>query len=65
MAYAVLMLTFLFISLFADFQSQQFTLGWWVTFICLGGAIIMGIIYIGYAYLIHYINKETKEDNNG
>ena len=61
MGWAVFMLTCLLIWLFGHYQQQQWSTGWWITFICLSGSIITGIIYIGYSYLIHYINKHTED----
>lgn len=39
------------------------TFWWWFTLICCGGAIVVGATYLGYDYLIHYINKQSGDDN--
>lgn len=64
MSWCVFILSCLLVWLFADYQSQVFTLGWWIVLICLSGAIVTGLVYIGYSYLIYYIHEHT-ENNNG
>lgn len=58
--YGVALMGFLFLMLFSK---PDYSFWWWFTFICLFGGIITGITYLGYSWLINFVNKYGEDDN--
>ena len=57
-AYTLFLLFSILVMLFSQ---PSYTFWWWLTFISLSGAIILGITYLGCAYLTNHINGNTEE----